>query len=259
MKQGLNFALFGAVLAVTAGLIGAYGLPGFSGVSDTTGLAATQMLGHITLTHTDADGNIIGYKQTDNIIVDIGESCAAKSLFGRTGDGTTGSGSGLIFAPSEGTLTVSCDLDMNTGVFDVIAIGNSTDASPFVTAGDTALDSEINQTNSGGNTDAGNLERASSASRTKVYNDGTSGVDTVISAQFTNTNGLSYTITESGLFNSTGGPLDGTQNNVNSTTRMFAHQGFGGITLDNDESLTVEWTVTIGGTDTLGGTEPTGP
>ena len=250
MKQGLNYALFGAVLAVTAGLIGAYGLPGFSGASDTTGLAAAQMLGHITLTHTNADGEIISYRQTDNIIVDIGESCASKRLFGATGDG-------LITVPTEGTLTVSCDLDMNTGVFDVIAIGNSSDAAPFVTSGDVSLDSEINQTNDPTNTDAGNLERHSSALRTKVYNDGTSGVDTVISAQFTNTNGNSYIITESGLFNSTGGPTDATT--LNATTKMFAHQGFGGITLDEDESLTVEWTVTIGGTTTLGGAEPTGP
>jgi len=61
------------------------------------------------------------------------------------------------------------------------------------------------------------------------------------------------------LFNSTDGPLDATTDNVALTTRMFAHQGFSGIILDNGESLTVEWTVTIGGTDVLGGTEPTGP
>ena len=144
---------------------------------------------------------------------------------------------------------------MNTGVFDVIAIGNSTNAAPFVTSADTALESEINQT---GGTDTGNLERASSGTLTKNYEDGTSGVDAVISAQFTNNNGLSYTITESGLFNSTDGIADDTTT-VSATTRLFAHQGFDGITLDDGESLTVEWTVTLGGTDTLGGTEPTGP
>ena len=248
MKQGLNYALFGAVLAISAGLIGAYGLPGFSGVSDTTGLAAAQMLGHITITHTDADGNILGYQQTDNIIVDTGESCAVKRLFGRD-LATEGN-----VAPTETGLSLSCNIDMNTGVFDVIAIGNATGVG-FVDASDTKLKSEINQTNS---LDTGNLERASSGTLTKNYADGTSGVDAVISAQFTNNNGASYTITESGLFNSTNGIDDDTVS-VSALTRMFAHQGFSGIILDTDESLTVEWTVTIGGTDTLGGTEPTGP
>jgi len=248
MKQGLNYALFGAVLAISAGLIGAYGLPGFSGVSDTTGLAAAQMLGHITITHTDADGNILGYQQTDNIIVDTGESCAVKRLFGRSGEG--------VVTPTETGLALSCNINMNTGVFDVIAVGNGT-GSGFVTSGDTALQSEINQTNS---LDTGNLERASSGTLSKNYADGTSGVDAVISAQFTNDNGASYIITESGLFNSTDGPIDGTEDNVAATTRLFAHQGFTGITLDTGESLTVEWTVTIGGTDTLDETgEPLGP
>ena len=249
MKQGLNYALFGAVLAISAGLIGAYGLPGFSGVSDTTGLAAAQMLGHITITHTDADGNILGYQQTDNIIVDTGESCAVKRLFGRSGEG--------VVTPTENTLTLSCNIDMNTGVFDVIAIGNKT-GTGFVTSGDTALGSEINQTQAVPADNDGNLERASSGTLLKNYQDGTSGVDAVISAQFTNNNGNSYIITESGLFNSTDGIDDDTVS-VSVTTRMFAHQGFGGITLDTDESLTVEWTVSIGGTDVLGGTEPTGP
>ncbi len=101
MKQGLNYALFGSMVAIAAGLIGAYGLPDFS--ENESSFAAAQMLGHITLTHTDGYGEIISYRQTDNIIVDIGESCAAKRLFGATGDG-------LITGPTEGTLSISCDL-----------------------------------------------------------------------------------------------------------------------------------------------------
>ncbi len=257
MKQGLNYALFGAVIAVSAGLIGAYGLPGFSGESDTTGLAAAQMLGHITLTHTDGYGEIISYRQTDNIIVDGGEACAVKSIFGRVL-----STEGLITVPVDTGVTegVRCDVHQDSGVFDVIAIGNATSAAPFVTAADFRLESEINQTESTGEVNTGNLERASSTSLTKTYEDGTSGIDAVISAQFTNTNGLSYTITESGLFNSTDVPTGGVGGTESATTRLFAHQGFDDITLDTGESLTVEWTITIGGTDTLSEAgEPLGP
>ena len=258
MKQGLNYALFGAVIAVSAGLIGAYGLPGFSGVSDTTGLAAAQMLGHITLTHTDGYGEIISYRQTDNIIVDGGEACAVKSIFGRFL--TT---EGLITDPDDSGVTglKNCDVNQNSGVFDVIAIGNATSAAPFVTAADFRLESEINQTESTGEVNTGNLERASSTSLTKTYEDSSSaGIDAVISAQFTNTNGLSYTITESGLFNSTDVPTGGIGGTESATTRLFAHQGFDDITLDTGESLTVEWTITIGGTDTLSEAgEPLGP
>ena len=229
MKQGLNYALFGAVLAISAGLIGAYGLPGV-GVSDTTGLAAAQMLGHITVTHTNADGEIISYQQTDNIIVDGGEACAVKSIFGRTAEGD-------ITDPDDSGVTglKNCDVDQNSGVFDVIAIGNATSTAPFVTAADFRLESEINQTDGG---DSGNLERDAATDRTKTYKDGVTGIDAVISAKFTNDNTPSYAITESGLFNSTDTPTGGVSGTESATTRLFAHQGFDSITLDTGESLT---------------------
>ena len=240
MKQGLNYALFGTVVAIAAGLISAYGLPEFS--ANESSFAAAQMLGHVTMKHLDANGNVIGYQQSDNIIVDRGESCVLKQVFGTTADGT--------IVATDGGLTDDCGADLfsDPGVFDVIAIGNGTGVAA---AGDTALNSEHNVTGTGSG-----LERDESASTTKTYSDGVDSAQVVLSAQFTNSYGagLSYDVTESGIFNSTGTPTGAT---VDPNTMLFAHQTFTPITLDNGESLTVEWTVNIGGTTTLGGSEPT--
>ena len=40
------------------------------------------MMGHITLTAVNEDGNIIAYRQTDNVIVNSGDDCIAQNLFG---------------------------------------------------------------------------------------------------------------------------------------------------------------------------------
>lgn len=240
MKQGLNYALFGSMVAIAAGLIGAYGLPDFS--ESESGYAAAQMLGHVTMIHTDVDGNVIGYQQSDNIIVDRGEECVVKQVFGIAASSTinpTG-------APSSGC---GSGITTNPGVFEFIVIGNGTTAAAL--EGDIALFSEHNVT---GN-DSG-LTRAEIGSPTKVYSTETDSTRVVLSGQFTNTYGagLSYDVTESGIFNSSETAGAST---VDPDTMMFAHQTFTAITLDNGESLTVEWTVDVGGTTTLAGAEPT--
>ena len=240
MKQGLNYALFGTVVAVAAGLISAYGLPDFSG--NESGFAAAQMLGHVTMIHTDADGNILSYQQSDNIIVDRGESCVLKQVFGIAANSD--------IVPSD-SLTDDCGsgITTNPGVFEHIAIGNGTD---LAVEGDIALASEHNITGA-----THGLERTDAASTTKAYSTQTDSARVVLSAQFTNSYaaGLSYDVSESGIFNST---ETAGASSVDPDTMMFARQTFTPITLDNGESLTVEWTVDIGGTaSTLGGAEPT--
>lgn len=236
MKQGLNYALFGTVVAIAAGLISAYGLPDFS--ENESGFAAAQMLGHVTMIHTDAEGNILSYQQSDNIIVDRGESCVLKQVFGIASDSD--------ITPSDG-LTDKCGsgITTNPGVFEHIAIGNGTGSAA---AGDIALNSEHNVT---GGTNG--LERTDAGSTTKAYSTQATSARVVLSAQFTNSYaaGLSYDVTESGIFNSTETPTGAT---VDPDTMLFAHQTFTPITLDNGESLTVEWTVDIGGTGNALGT-----
>ena len=40
------------------------------------------IMGHLTLTATDEDGNIIAYRQTDNVIANNGDDCILEALFG---------------------------------------------------------------------------------------------------------------------------------------------------------------------------------
>ena len=61
------------------------------------------MLGHVTLIATDQNGNIIGYRQTDNVVINHGDDCI----------------SDLIFAQSSG---VTCTLEA-ANMYDNISIG----------------------------------------------------------------------------------------------------------------------------------------
>ena len=47
-----------------------------------------MFLGHVELVAKDADGNIKAYRQTDNIVVNIGKTCAAERIFGASGNST---------------------------------------------------------------------------------------------------------------------------------------------------------------------------
>ena len=49
------------------------------------------MLGHITLTAVDEDGNIVAYRQTDNVVINEGDDCLLEDTFGAVtacGDGS---------------------------------------------------------------------------------------------------------------------------------------------------------------------------
>ena len=44
--------------------------------------SSAGMLGHITLTAVNEDGNIIAYRQTDNVVINTGDNCIAEDIFG---------------------------------------------------------------------------------------------------------------------------------------------------------------------------------
>ncbi|MGI0045796.1 MAG: hypothetical protein ACREBB_01220 [Nitrosotalea sp.] len=110
-------------------------------------------------------------------------------------------------------------------VYNVIVLGNHTGA----VAGKT------NSTMGTEETAPQGLGRQTAGTQTET--DATTGapVSDVLQAQFTN-GGTANTVTEAGLFNST----------VVNSAGMFAHQAFTGIALNNGDSLTVKWTVTMG-------------
>ena len=79
-----------------------------------------QMSGHVIITLADPDGNIIAYRQTDNIVTHAGKDCSADLLFG--------------------TSTALCT---SNGVFKFIAIGSGFTS---LTESDAALETEITLT-----------------------------------------------------------------------------------------------------------------
>ncbi len=76
-----------AVMIVAVGLIGTNFVTG-SEMTDQEKINAyvdsSSVYGHITIVHSDPDGNILAYAQTDNIVTNQGKDCMAERLFGGT-------------------------------------------------------------------------------------------------------------------------------------------------------------------------------
>jgi len=189
------------------------------------------MLGHITLTQTDADGNMKSYIQTDNVIVNIGENCVAETLFNVT---TVGA---FACAGASSPLYTGGPLNgINNDGFSFIAVGNSSASAtpPVAVETDTTL---INENSTGTTMDR---KTGSPTVTTESTGVGSSAVVT-LSAVFTSDGGISD-VDESGIFDeptttsgSGGGPGD-----------MLARQTFTNIRLSAGDQLTVEWEITIG-------------
>jgi hypothetical protein len=248
MKQVLNYALFGIVVAVAASLFSTYGLPSFTGM-ESTSFATAQMMGHVEYTLKDADGNIKAYRQLDNVIVDQGEDCAASYLFTNVTGGTVAANN-VVPDPAGGANTCFT----STSPYVHIAIGNgSNSGGSIATSADTALQQEHNNTGTG-------LVRTTDSRPVFTSASGGTPSKVVLSKDFTldTSGGVSspMVVNESGLFNSTtiftpDHPL------TSGGVGMFARQTFADVSIGNGESLTVEWTINIGGAATLGGAEET--
>ncbi len=203
-------------IALAVGMIGVNIADGTFIVSDKTSdvYQETGMFsGHLEIIHTDADGNILTYMQTDNAIISKGENCAAQDLFGGTAGGTSATST---FCPSD------------PGVFNVIALTNTGAAG----VDDLVLTGEL--VGSG-------LSRsqATSVAATNVALGLADNNITRLSVTFTNT-GASQGVSGSGLFNQT--TLAG--------SAIFAQKDFTApVTLANLDQLTVNWDITTGGND----------
>jgi len=201
-------------IALAVGMIGVNIADGTFTVSDKTSDVYQEkgmFSGHLEIIHTDADGNILTYMQTDNAIISKGENCAAQDLFGGTAGGT-----GATSCPSD------------PGIFDVIALTNTP------AAGVDALTLTGELTGSG-------LDRLTATSVAATTTAAGLGVDNItrLSVTFTNT-GASQDVSGSGLFNQT--TLAG--------SAIFAQKDFGtSVTLATSDQLTVNWDITTGGND----------
>jgi len=225
MKRQTTLAMFGILFAaaMTLGMISVSGFsqPLFVASTDMKAENHIGMMGHITFTATDKDGNILSYIQTDNVIVNVGENCVAESIFNVTTTGTD---------PCAGTGTHTTKGTPTNGVadggFTYIAIGTGSTGVLSELSTDQALVAEDSRIKD---------NSPSVISSTGLDAGGLSKAVVTVSTVFTATG--TPTINESGLFDSIVGGND----------NMLARQTFTGIPLTAGDKLTVEWEVTIGG------------
>ena len=212
MKNVQNFGLLAAVVF-------AVGMVGFNlsdgtfdlNQADSSAMASAGIMGHIEVIHTDSEGNILGYMQTDNAIANKGVNCTMVLLFGAATNVDQCNG-----AP---------------GTFNVIAVDDTA-----FQAGTMELTSNrtTNQLRSTGFSPA----TADSVTITTV-------ADGTVSATVDGVVRLTKVFTSTGAATIFGASL------INSTTLeygLFAYKDFGSsITLANLDQLTVNWDITIAG------------
>ena len=187
----------------------------YSPISTSTGM----LLGHVEIEARHADGELYDYRQLDNAVVDDGEQCILKMLFGssRTGGGDLGRGE---YASGAGTAACTGAL---TGAWDVIAIGTGTDA---------AIEADVKL-----GTESTTNGAARGTATTKTWGNLTAGIPQIVmSKTFTATGGDIGAVTESGLFNSTTAGAQG----------MLARNVFSAVTLADGDSITITWTFKVG-------------
>ena len=218
-------SIIGLVAAVAV-LSGAMGLSVTGAFSDLkiaqyvpNNVATGFLVGHVEIEAFNEDGELFAYRQSDNAVVDDGEQCILKMLFGTTGgvlDANTDDGRGQYAG------TDNCT-GILTGAWDIIAIGTGT-TTPADT--DVILETELT---------SGDLDRAYATTKTWTNGTGATTTKIVLKNTFTS-DGVSASVTESGLFNST--TVDG--------AGMLAHQTFSAVSLTDGDSITVTWTFTVG-------------
>jgi len=177
-------------------------------------MEAGSLMGHIEIIHTDSEGNILSYQQTDNAIVNEGRNCTAMALFG----------------PSSNT---SCD-DHSPGPYNVVGIGNGTILTGNADTTTSSLTGEITDNN---------MARANAVVTVSQVSAATANSDPAVarvSAVFTWQGSTTNTVNQAGLFNQTTVAGDST----------FALKDFpSAVAMNTNDQLTVNWDITIDGSD----------
>ncbi len=178
-------------------------------------MEAGSIMGHMEIIHTDSEGNILSYQQTDNAIVNEGRNCVTVLLFG----------------PLANT---SCD-DQSPGIYTVVGIGNGTKPSVSGLTTQSDLGTEIADNN---------MARADAVVTVSQVSASTADSDPAvarISAQFTWLGATTNTVSQAGLFN---------QTTTGATSGTFAMKDFpSDVAMNTNDQLTVNWDITIDGSD----------
>jgi len=204
-----------AIMIVAIGLTGANFVTG-SEMTEQEKINAyvdsSPIYGHITIIHSDPDGNILSYAQTDNLIANNGKDCMAEMIFGNS--------------------DTACESATNTS-FNTIALFNG-QSFPATMNATTALDANhlltVDSVVSGLTISVADTVSQSAAASGTGYTDGTGG-DTDIAKLFTAL--ATGTVDGAGLFN-------------DSEDAVLAGQNFGSVTMNNLDTLQVTWTITLG-------------
>lgn len=175
MNNTRNAIMLGVVLTVgTIGMMGILPNTQENVANQEARNDAANITGHLIITVHDTNGNLKAYRQTDNVIVDVGKNCAPVLLFGAT-------------SPNPGCYTGGAV----GSAYNIIAV-SSTTSDPAVTA--TTLPGEI----------IGNgLTRAAATSVTVTTLASGSASETTILKAFT-VSGTGGTPASAGLFNNDG-------------------------------------------------------
>jgi len=235
------------LVAAIAVLSGAMGLSVTGAFSDQTIAKSTipttgMLMGQVMIEAHDENGEMIAYRLGDNEVVDGGEQCILRMLFGTAADGTGGPSASTAIA---GNTVCTGAL---TGAWNVIAIGVGTEGhgNPGGSLGlntqavhdvYSGLETECNAlVNIGLNTCDAQAGLVRAIATSKSWENGTSDTPTQIVLAKTFTSLGSAVITESGLFNSTSIGSGG----------MLSHKTFGAVSLTSGDSITVTWTFKVG-------------
>lgn len=221
MKNATSFGMFAAV-AFALGMAGINLSDGTFEMQSNTASSYSEggsILGHIEIIHTDSEGNVLSYQQTDNAIVNDGRNCTAMLLFGANSGCTASTAAGL-------------------GKYTVIGISNGSALAD--TTLNTVLPDEITVVGDGLNATAGSLD---------TFTNSTADSDPAIQRityQFTYSSSASQTgnvINAAGLFN---------QTSLGADRGVFAMKNFpSSVTMNPGDQLTVNWDITIDGSDDI--------
>ena len=236
--------LIGLVAAIAV-LSGAMGMT-LTGVFDDQELMSSKLpttgflMGQVEIEAFNADGELFAYRLSDNEVVDDGEQCILKMLFGTT---TASANRGGYTSTGTGACT-----GILTGAWNVIAIGTQNDSgnyaipvgSPLVPSIAT-IDTLVKLGNETGTT-AG-LQRGMATDIEWFNGTGATKTKITLAKTFTSTSPITHAIGESGLFNSTKA-CDSAA--VAGCAGMLARQTFTDVSLATGDSITVTWTFTVG-------------
>ena len=216
MKNAKNIGMLTAVV-FAIGMVGfnlSDGTIALQNDAPASTMEAASIMGHMEIIHTDVDGNIISYQQTDNAIVNEGRNCVAVLLFGPLGNTT-------------------CD-DQSPGIYTVVGIGNGT----LPSGGDTT------QSDLGTEIADNNMARADATVTVSQQSASVATSDPAVarvSAQFTWLGFTTNTVNQAGLFN---------QTTTGATSGTFALKDFpSAVAMNTNDQLTVNWDITIDGSD----------